>query len=101
MLKKAANEPHDVIARERVVRIGGREIVTEGLHLNFWADISHRCMTASWPAFIAGAALLFLVSNAGFGLLYWLGNLWFANQPISNVPSGDYIDYFYFSIETL
>jgi inward rectifier potassium channel len=90
-----------MIARERVVRIGGREIVTEGLHLNFWADISHRCMTASWPAFIAGAALLFLVFNAGFGLLYWLGNLWFANQPISNVPNGDYIDYFYFSIETL
>jgi inward rectifier potassium channel len=101
MLKKAANEHHDWIARQRVLRIGGREIISEGLQLNFWADISHRCMTASWPAFIAGAAVLFLLFNAGFGLLYWPCNLWFANQPISNVPGGDYIDYFYFSIETL
>ena len=101
MLKKAANGHHDWIARQRVIRLGGREIVTEGLRLNFWTDISHRCMTASWPAFIAGAGALFLVFNAAFGLLYWLGNLWFANQPISNVPGGDYIDYFYFSIETI
>jgi len=84
------------IAKPRVVRIGGREIIAEGLHLNFWADLSHRCMTASWPSFIAGAALVFLIFNAIFASLYWIGN-----QPISNVPAGDYIDYFYFSIETL
>ncbi|MGB8401404.1 MAG: ion channel [Bradyrhizobium sp.] len=82
--------------RTRVVRFGGREIITEGLNLNFWADISHRCMTASWPAFIAGAALVFLAFNAVFASLYWLGN-----QPISSVPGGNYIDYLYFSIETL
>jgi len=80
----------------RVVRLGGREIVTEGANLSFWADISHRCMTASWPAFIAGAALVFLVFNAVFALFYWIGD-----QPISNVPGGAYIDYLYFSIETL
>ena len=83
-------------SKGRVVRIGGREIVAEGLSLSFWADISHRCMTASWPAFIAGAAFLFLLFNAAFALLYMLGH-----QPISNVPGGDYIDYLYFSIETL
>jgi inward rectifier potassium channel len=81
---------------EQVIRLGGREIVAEGLELNFWADISHRCMTASWPAFILGAALVFLVFNAVFGLLYLVGD-----QPIANVKGQDYIDYFYFSIETL
>src|SRR5215471_16820238 len=81
---------------EQVVRLGGREIIAEGLQLNFWADISHRCMTASWPAFILGAALVFLAFNAVFGLLYFIGD-----QPIANVKSRDYIDYFYFSIETL
>ena len=75
---------------------GGREVIAEGLHLSFWADISHRCMTASWPAFIAGAALVFVVFNAVFALFYWVGN-----QPIANVPGGAYIDYLYFSIETL
>jgi inward rectifier potassium channel len=82
--------------KPRVVELGGREIITEGLDLNFWADISHRCLTASWPAFIAGAALVFLGFNAVFAVFYWIGD-----QPISNVPGGDYIDYLYFSIETL
>jgi inward rectifier potassium channel len=80
----------------KVVRFGDREIVTEGLHLSFWADISHRCMTASWPSFIGGAVLVFVAFNAVFAVLYWIGN-----QPISNVPDGAYIDYLYFSIETL
>jgi inward rectifier potassium channel len=80
----------------QVVRIGGREIVAEGLHLSFWADVSHRCMTATWPAFIAGAAFVFIVFNALFAVLYWIGD-----DPISNVPHKAYIDYLYFSIETL
>jgi inward rectifier potassium channel len=83
-------------AKARIVRLGDREIITEGLDLSFWADISHRCMTASWPAFVAGAAFVFLLFNAAFACLYWIGD-----QPIANVASGAYIDYFYFSIETL
>jgi len=82
--------------KSRIVRIGGREVIAEGLRLNFWADISHRCMTASWPAFIAGAALIFVAFNAVFAFFYWIGN-----QPISDVPDGAYIHYLYFSIETL
>jgi inward rectifier potassium channel len=83
-------------ARPQVVQLGGREVITEGNRLNFWADISHRCMTASWPAFIGGAVLVFIAFNAFFAVFYWIGN-----QPISNVPDGAYIDYLYFSIETL
>jgi inward rectifier potassium channel len=83
-------------AKAQVIRFGEREIITEGLHLSFWADISHRCMTASWPAFIGGAVLVFIAFNAVFALFYWIGN-----QPIANVPGGAYIDYIYFSIETL
>src|SRR6266436_4727031 len=91
-----ANNPNERMLKARVVRFGGREVITEGLHLNFWADISHRCMTASWPAFIGGAALVFVAFNAVFAVFYWIGN-----QPIANVPGGAYIDYLYFSIETL
>lgn len=91
-----ANSQSERTSKARVVRFGGREIITEGLHLNFWADISHRCMTASWPAFIGGAALVFVAFNAVFAFFYWIGG-----QPVSNVPGGAYIDYLYFSIETL
>src|ERR1700675_1244307 len=83
-------------SKARVIRFGEREIITEGLYLSFWADISHRCITASWPAFIGGAVLVFIAFNAVFASFYWIGN-----QPISNVPGGAYIDYIYFSIETL
>src|ERR1700743_1126657 len=82
---------------EQVVRFGGREIIiSEGLRLSFWGDISHRCMTARWPAFIAGAALVFIAFNAVFAFFYWIGD-----RPIATVPGGAYIDYLYFSIETL
>ena len=47
------------ISETRIVRFGDREIITDGLRLSFWADISHRCMTASWPSFIIGAATVF------------------------------------------
>ena len=90
------NSPSGRTSKPQVVRLGGREVIAEGLRLSFWADISHRCMTASWPAFIAGAALVFVAFNAIFAGLYSIGN-----QPIANVPGGAYIDYLYFSIETL
>ena len=56
-------------SKARVVRFGEREIITEGLHLSFWADISHRCMTASWPAFIGGAVLVFRRLQRGLRLV--------------------------------
>jgi inward rectifier potassium channel len=84
------------MSKASVVRFGGREVITEGLRLSFWADISHRCMTASWPSFIGGAVLVFIVFNAAFAGLYWIGD-----HPVSNIPGNDYLNYLYFSIETL
>jgi inward rectifier potassium channel len=90
------NSLKERMSKARVVRFGDREIIAEGLRLNFWADISHRSMTASWPSFIAGAVAVFIVFNAAFGLLYWIGD-----DPIANASRNDYISYLYFSIETL
>jgi inward rectifier potassium channel len=85
------------MSKARVVRrFGDREVIAEGLRLNFWADISHRCMTASWPSFIIGAATVFVVFNTVFAVFYWIGD-----QPVSNVARNDFLDYLYFSIETL
>jgi len=94
--KKMVKSLSSRTSKTQIVLLGGREVIAEGLRLNFWADISHRCMTASWPAFISGAALVFIAFNAVFALFYRIGD-----QPISNVPGGAYIDYLYFSIETL
>src|SRR5215813_2912304 len=40
--------------------------------------------------------VVFVTFNAIFASLYWIGDV-----PISNVPHKAYIDYLYFSIETL
>ena len=82
--------------RQRSIRIGEREIVAIGVAEDFWRDFSHRAMTASWPAFIAATAGVFVLLNASFALAYLLGQ-----APVSNVAAGDALQYFYFSIETL
>jgi inward rectifier potassium channel len=92
----ATNGQKEKAMKSRTRRVGDREVVTEGLHLSFWKDISHRCMTATWPSFIAGAAVVFVAFNAIFAFFYWIGD-----QPVANVPGGAYVDYLYFSIETL
>ena len=55
-------------------------------------------MTVHWPAFFGSAALIFIVLNAVFGFLYWLGD-----DPVANVSNTLPLplSLFYFSIETL
>jgi inward rectifier potassium channel len=84
--------------RAQIVRIGTREMESHGAPGGFWTDLYHRSMTVYWPVFFGSAALIFILLNAIFGLLYWLGN-----DPIANV-SPDLplpLSLFYFSIETL
>ena len=84
--------------KSHVVRIGLREIETRGLAPGFWTDLYHRAMTVHWPAFFGFAALIFVVLNAVFACLYWLGNTPIANvNPAIPLP----LNLFYFSIETL
>jgi inward rectifier potassium channel len=78
------------------LRIGGREAVMRGMKTRFWDDFSHRSMTASWPAFVAGAAIVFLLLNAVFAFAYYLGD-----DPVANVPAGSFLHDLYFSIETI
>jgi inward rectifier potassium channel len=53
-------------------------------------------MSVSWPVFFASAALVFIALNGAFALVFLLGH-----EPIANVPTGNFMDLFYFSIETL
>ncbi len=84
--------------RSRRVTIGNYEIETRGLGTGFWTDLYHRSMTVYWPAFFGSAAAIFLVLNAAFAFIYWLGD-----KPVANV-AGNLplpLSLFYFSIETL
>ena len=82
--------------RPRIVRLGGREFVSEGLANGFWTDLNHRAMTASWPAFFASALAVFLTLNVVFATIYALGT-----DPIANATPGGLALLFFFSVETL
>jgi inward rectifier potassium channel len=68
----------------------------QGLHTRIFDDFSHRSMTASWPVFVCGAAIVFLLLNGLFALAYYLGD-----DPVTNVPPGSFVHDLYFSIETI
>jgi len=91
--QKPARQP-----KPHLVRIGLREIETRGLAPAFWTDLYHRSMTVRWPAFFGSAALIFIVLNAIFAFVFWLGD-----QPVANVSDTLPLplSLFYFSIETL
>jgi len=91
--RKTARKP-----KSHVVHIGPREVETRGLGTAFWSDLYHRSMTVHWPAFFGSAALIFIVLNAVFALVFWLGD-----KPIANVSPDLPLPFslFYFSIETL
>jgi len=99
MLEKAQvagskNKPRE--RKPHLVTIGHREIETRGLAPRFWTDLYHRSMTVSWPLFFGFAALIFIVLNAIFASLFYLGD-----HPIANVAEDLPLSLFYFSIETL
>jgi inward rectifier potassium channel len=84
--------------RSQVIRIGTREMEMRGAPGGFWSDLYFRSMTVYWPIFFGTAALIFIVLNAIFGFLFWLGD-----HPIANVADNLPLplSLFYFSIETL
>ena len=82
--------------KSHFVRVGHHEVETLGLNQGFWTDLYHRSMTTYWPVFFGGAALLFVLLNLAFAVLYWLGK-----DPIANAEHESPLQLFYFSIETL
>ena len=93
--KKTVSRTQD---RSQIVRIGTREMESRGAPGGFWTDLYHRSMTVYWPVFFGTAALIFILLNAIFGLLFWLGD-----RPIANIAPDLPLplSLFYFSIETL
>jgi inward rectifier potassium channel len=82
--------------RPRIVTIGGRPFVSEGVHVRVWDDFYHRALTMSWPTFFGLATTVFLMLNAVFAMIYEIDPHGIANQ----FPKG-LAGAFFFSVETL
>ncbi len=82
--------------RRNQVRLGGRLFEMEGVSNRYFRDFSHRALTTSWPNFIGSIAVLIVMINSVFALLYSL-----VDGAVANVASPRLASLFYFSVETL
>ncbi len=92
--KQAGSEHRPVNVRR--VRVGKREIITEGNARAVFQDLFHYFMTVSWPQLFATFAAFFLVFDTLFGFIYYL-------KPgcIANLSPPGFAGAFFFSVETL
>src|SRR5271169_5269532 len=94
--------PHDHAAAarkpmgRRVIKLGTRKIVTEGIVRPLFHDLFHHFMTVSWPRLFATLAAFFLVFDLLFGFLYYL-----VPGCIANLNPPGFAGDFFFSVETL
>jgi inward rectifier potassium channel len=80
----------------RRVRIGAREVITEGIARGVLQDLFHYFMAVSWPQLFATFAAFFLAFDVLFGFLYHL-----APGCIANLNPPGFAGAFFFSVETL
>jgi inward rectifier potassium channel len=80
----------------RRIRLGTREVLTEGISQEILLDLYHYFMTVSWTRLFATIAAFFLVFDLLFGCLFRL-------EPdcIANLNPPGFLGDFFFSVETL
>lgn len=92
-----ARKPFFSLRRKpRMVQIGGRPFVSEGVTERIWDDFYHRALTVSWPVFFGLATSVFLIFNALFAMVYQIDPHGIANQYPKGLAGA-----FFFSVETL
>jgi inward rectifier potassium channel len=83
-------------AGRRIVKVGTREFVIEGIASPVFHDLFHHFMTVSWPRLFGTLALFFLFFDLLFGFLYYL-----VPGCIANLNPPGFAGDFFFSVETL
>ena len=91
-----ARKPSGFSPRVHSFRVGDTQILTHGPKLGQLRDPYHLVLALSWPKFFGALILSFALVNLFFGALYWL-----LPGSVANARDGVFIDYFFFSIETL
>jgi inward rectifier potassium channel len=87
---------HPVPGGARRLRLGARDIITEGLARGVFHDLFHFFMTVSWLQLFSTFAGFFLGFDVLFGVLYFL-----APGCIANLNPPGFAGAFFFSVETL
>lgn len=80
----------------RAVRVGDTRVLVQGRRQSKLRDPYHLVLSLSWPRFYGALVLAFCLVNLVFGTIYWL-----LPGSVANARDGVFLDYFFFSIETL
>jgi inward rectifier potassium channel len=80
----------------RRIRVGQREVLTQGIAPAVFQDLFHYFMTVSWPRVFGTIAAFFLIFDLLFGCLYYL-----SPGCIANLNPPGFFGAFFFSVETL
>jgi inward rectifier potassium channel len=73
-----------------------QRVIIKGQDRSRWTDVYHGILTAPWWLFLVGLAVVFLVANIGFALLYLTDP-----SGIEHARPGSFWDRFLFSVETI
>ncbi len=90
--------------RPRLVpRAGGPKprIIIRGHKRHRFSDLYAQLMDASWPRLVQVFFAVFLCINTTFALLYFALADWWPGEGIVNARHGHFLDYFFFSVQTL
>ncbi len=83
--------------RTTITQFGaGREVVSIGLQRAIFGDAYHLLLTMPWRRFFAAVFVGYVLINAVFAAGYYA-----LGDAIENARSGDYLDCFFFSVQTL
>ncbi len=80
----------------RRLRLGGREVFTQGIAPAVLQDLYHYFMTVGWPQLFGTFAAFFLAFDLLFGCLYYL-----VPGCVANLNPPGFAGAFFFSVETL
>jgi len=99
-----SDHPSDVLQRAsaagprgaRRMRVGLRDVISQGIPRAVLQDLYHYCMLVSWPRLFATIIAFFLAFDVLFGCLFHL-------EPncIANLSPPGFLGDFFFSVETL
>ncbi len=78
------------------LQVGDTHILTDSRHQSKLRDSYHLVLTLSWPRFFCILVLVYIFLNLIFATLYWL-----LPGSVVNAREGVFLDYFFFSVETL
>jgi len=89
------SKPPAILRTPSSFGVRGTRFEIKNLDQRWYSDVYHYLLAISWWRLLGVFFLIYIGTNALFGLLFWLGG-----NDISNTRPGSYADAFWFSVQT-